>query len=167
MNDADLEFVQRTQHIINNYKEKYDFTLLLNCTLGLIILPLEVNRKQKLNFLNGNLDDIDVIKSILQNDPEHIFKPTKRNLKTNKYEETSKTLLNFLYKIRNSIAHFANSKPINEGGIWTKIKLKDINKFNKGNIELELTISEKDLKNLAQYLSDEYLKEMKNIRKLE
>lgn len=162
MNNMDIEFVERTQRIIENYKGNYDFTLLLNCTLGLIILPLEVNRKQHLKFLNERLENIDVIKSILKRDKEYVFNPTWFNKKAGQYETGSKTLLTFLIKIRNGLAHFANSEPINENGRWTEIKLKDVNKFNDDNIELELTISEESLLDLTRYLSNAYLDEVKS-----
>ena len=122
MNKLDIEFVERTKSLINNYNGNYEFTLLLNCTLGLIILPLEVNREKRLNFLNCNLKDAAIIKTILEKDSEHIFNPTKKNRTTNKFEKAPKTLITFLYKIRNSLAHFAHSEPINENGEWTKIK---------------------------------------------
>ncbi len=126
MNDMDIQFVERTQHIINSYKDIYEYTLLLNCTMGLIILPLEVNREKTLEFLNRSLDDIEIIKSIFEKDTAHIFNPTVKNRKTQRFEQAPTTLKTFLYKIRNSLAHFANSTPINENGEWTKIKLVEI-----------------------------------------
>ena len=43
-----------------------------------------------------------------------------------------------------------------------KLNLKDVNRFNGDNIELDVTIVKEDLKALAQYLADEYLKEIKS-----
>ena len=47
----DVEFILRTKKIISDYKGKYNITLLLNCLLGLVILPSEYyNRRRKTFF---------------------------------------------------------------------------------------------------------------------
>jgi len=162
MNNMDYEFVNRTKHILENYKDEYEFTLLINCTLGLIVLPIEVNKRLKLNFLQKPMNEIQIINEIFKKDRSAIFNPTRYNRKANKYVQDEKSLKIFLSKIRNSIAHFANSEPINEGKEWKQIKLKDINNFNNDNVELEISIDKNDLKKLALYITEEYLTELNN-----
>ena len=40
-NIIEKEFVNQTLHILQNYEGPYGVTLLLNCLLGLIVLPQE------------------------------------------------------------------------------------------------------------------------------
>lgn len=58
----DKDFVTRTVHIIENYDGPYGVTLLVNCLLGLIILPRErycENISQKVEF-----DDLGITNEI-------------------------------------------------------------------------------------------------------
>ena len=37
--EFDIEFIERTQQLIMKYDGNTEFTLLINCLLGLIVLP--------------------------------------------------------------------------------------------------------------------------------
>ena len=160
MNDLDINFVKRTQRIIKDYEGDLEYSLLINCMLGLILLPVEVNKQKQLSFLQHNINDIDIIQSIFSKDKKHIFNPTKYNKKSKVYENVPKSLLTFIIHLRNSFAHFSNARANNQEGEWISVRLKDINIYNKDNVELEITIEKDDLKILAMFLSNEYIKEM-------
>ena len=49
--EFDIEFMHRTKKIIEGYKGQYNVTLLLNCLLGLIVLPSEFYKKIDTVFL--------------------------------------------------------------------------------------------------------------------
>ncbi|MBL1214700.1 MAG: hypothetical protein HND52_15190 [Ignavibacteriae bacterium] len=165
MKNLDIDFVRRTQKIINNYEGKFEYTLLINCTLGLIQLPFEVNKVKRLSFLNRNLKDVDIIQEIFKKDSNYIFSPTKFNRQKKEYVGDRKNLYTFLQHLRNSLAHLANAETQNEDGEWVSIRLKDINVRNNANVELEVTIDKDDLKTLAMYLSDEYINAIQKLNK--
>jgi hypothetical protein len=165
MNDLDVNFVKRTQKIIKEYEGNLEYSLLINCTLGLILLPVEVNKQKKLSFLQHDINEIDIIRDIFNKDKRHIFNPTKYNKKEKNYEKASKNLMSFLYHLRNGLAHLANAEANNKDGEWISVRLKDTNRFNNNNVELEITIEKDDLKALAMFLSNEYIKEVDAINK--
>ena len=39
--EFELDFMSRTREIIEQYKEPYEATLLINCMLGLLVVPKE------------------------------------------------------------------------------------------------------------------------------
>lgn len=164
MKNLDTQFVERTIHLINDYQGDLDFTMILNCTLGLIILPLEVNKNKPLDFLNRSLNEVEVINSIFSKDPDYIFNPTIRDRNSRGFKAAPHTLKTFLIKTRNSLAHFANSVPINEGNEWKKLILKDINRANNNNVEMQLTFSKEGMKEFALFIAKEYLREQTTVR---
>jgi HEPN family protein len=163
MKDLDISFVKRTQKIINEYSGNLEYTLLINCTLGLIQLPFEINKEKRLSFLNRNLNDVDIIQEIFKKDSNYTFSPTKFNQQKEGYVRARKNLYTFLQHLRNSLAHLALAETQNEDGEWASIRLRDINVRNNDNVELEVTIDKDDLKTLAMYLSDEYINEIQEL----
>lgn len=147
----ELQFVERTRDILLKYNGKYSFSNLLNCTLGLIILPyenissMEIWQK-KLNEIDS-LPKFDLIK----------FKPIK-SIKKDKEIYFPSTLEIFLKKLRNGLAH-QNINPINFEGnlIGVKILNKHINE-----VDLEVNFTESQLKEFSLFISDLYLAEFKN-----
>lgn len=165
MNDLDIDFVKRTQRIIKEYKGNLEYSLLINCMLGLILLPFEVNKQKNLPFLQRDIDDIEIIRSIFKKDKTKIFNPTTYNKQNKAYEAAPKNLLVFLNHLRNSIAHISNAVPNNKDGEWISVRLKDINIRNNSNVELEITIDKEDLNIFAMFLSNEYINAMEEINK--
>jgi len=165
MNDLDINFVKRTQTIIKDYKGNLEYSLLINCMLALIILPVEVNKQKKLSFLGRDISEVKIIHSILKKDKRYIFNPTRFNRKKKVYVDASKNLLSFVIHLRNCFAHLSSAIPNNKDGEWVSVRLKDINSRNENNTELEITIGKEDLKQLAIYLSNEYIKEMEDINR--
>lgn len=59
----DKEFLTRTQSIVDNYTGEYEATLLLNCTLALICLPIEKLKDDNYEIIDqvySKLEEIEV-----------------------------------------------------------------------------------------------------------
>lgn len=85
------DFVERTLHILENYDGPYGVTLLVNCLLGLIVLPKErdfnhVLQNKDLSFDDLGLEDGDI-------------------LSWGKIKEEERDVARFMRCMRNSIAH--------------------------------------------------------------
>ena len=158
--EFDIEFIERTQKLIKNYGGDTEFTLLINCLLGLIILPNEYNKSLRLNYLSKLLVDIPEISDCLRDADIFKFNPTYWDDKQQKFVNSQKTLGCFLRKVRNGFAHIASSEPINKNGKWIGVKIKDINSRNENNVELELSLKYEQIKIISEYISTEYQKEI-------
>lgn len=150
----DTEFIKRTKLIIKKYQGEYEITLLLNCLLGLIILPSEYYRKKKLKNFDVDLNSFKELINLLPNG--YTFDPTIYDSKLKKQNPDKKTLKVFLKKIRNGIAH-QNIEPKNIEGKWVGITIKDINKNN--HIELDIYFDIVNFKKFVLLISNEYLNE--------
>jgi HEPN pEK499 p136 len=152
-----IDFVQRTMANVTRYRGKFEFTNLLNCTLGLIILPYEKGIKgiQQQPFWSTNLDEI-------PNRPTfqiHRFEPIKSERDGNRIYY-GKTLEVLLRKIRNGLAH-QNVQPLNQNGQFECVEIK--NYFTKDHQkrddpDLHIRFSEKELEDFALFIANEYLK---------
>lgn len=147
----ETEFVNRTINILEKYKGPYSFSNLINCTLGLIILPYEnitstdiwEKEVNELDFLIG----IDI----------KMFEPIKKILNgTQIYYK--RTLFTFLRKFRNGLAH-QNIIPINKNG-----KLNQVEIFNKYSTvtDLRVLFTEDQLRTFALGIAKVYLDEIDN-----
>jgi hypothetical protein len=154
----DKEFIDRTYALILQYDGDKEFTLLINCLLGLIIFPIERYKKLNLDFLDHNLSDINAINSCIINSNNFVFNPTHYDLKSKQFVCSKKSLYIFFTKIRNCLAHFGSVEPINENGKWKGITIIDINKNNNNNIELSLTLKYNEVRIIAEYIKSEYNK---------
>jgi len=129
LNDFEHSFMQHTLEIIREYKGDFDATILVNCLLGLLVIPKE-------KFLEAiPLDSISSFSEwgINPDSIKQIGKKTKKN----KYPDT---LRGFVYSLRNSVAHFRlNPIPATEevhsfeftdrDGFRAVIKLEEIRDF--------------------------------------
>ncbi len=144
----DKEFVKRTIDILNSYKGKFEFSNLLNCTLGLIILPYaKMGSSSYWNTEIVNLEDIPSFTIKL-------FEPIKK-MKRGRITSYPKTIGVLLRKIRNGLAH-QNIEPINENNKFVGIKI-----FNKyfDKLDLDIEFTREELYNFAIYISNKYLEE--------
>ena len=152
MKKFDKEFIERTINILENCSKhtEYEVTLLLNCLLALVTLPIERNKIKKGNIQSKKIttfqkDSVEKIKE-LKNEREYI----------NICEEY------FFNNIRNSIAHLhieleeSNYKNRIENIILRNAK-NDI-EFNKKNYDLQINISVQNFKKFALYVAKEYIK---------
>lgn len=102
-NSFELDFIQRTLSIMDEYKGEYDATLLMNCLLGLLILPRE-----------RLFDNI-------QNKPLSECSKPISDLGTCLNNRCDlKELIRYL---RNAVAHF-NVKPMSEGHVVVAFSFK-------------------------------------------
>lgn len=136
----DKEFITRTQKILKKYTGEFKFTLLMNCTLSLICLPIE-------NIEKNNTEIIDrVYEKLVELGIEvNLIENKSRALETNYLK---------LKALRNGIAHL-NITPIN-----SSIKLEDIiiiGETENHNKKYEFKYSEDKLEKFCQELLNIYL----------
>lgn len=143
-----IDFVQRTRILLQDYDGEFSFSNLINCTLGLIVLPYEnistVHRWRK------NIEDIDDLPSFELSKFQPIKKINKGNIIY--YPKTFEILLK---KIRNGIAH-QNILPINQEGNFLGVRF--YNHF-QNNLDMEISFTEQQLKEFSLYISGVYLNE--------
>jgi hypothetical protein len=97
------DFVDNTLHILQNYDGRYGVTLLVNCLLGLIVLPKErdynnISGKDGIHFSDLGIEDSDI-------------------RSWGNIEENQRTAARFLRCMRNSIAHIHIESISSEGEI--------------------------------------------------
>lgn len=102
LHDFEGEFMRRTLEVIKDYKGPRDATLLVNCLLGLLIVPKEKSFKKvpadplsDLKKWGINPDSIECFNECECGDRE------------------GKTLRDVVHRLRNAVAHF-NIKPIQD-----------------------------------------------------
>lgn len=149
------EFVKRTEKLLDDYNGEFVITLLVNCLLGLIVMPNEAIKRtnRNFNFLSQDINTIPSLKPIISRDG-FSFSPTKQ--KRGVWIADAKTLKVFLKKIRNGIAH-QRIEPKNKGKKWTRVIISDINERNGNNVELTCEFTVRELRQFAKYISREYL----------
>ena len=129
------DFIVRTKNLIENYKGDYEVTLLINCCIGLLVLPKE-------KHLNS-IPDITIKKD------EETWGLSRKKIATDDREENYK-LRNVIRKIRNGICHF-NIKTIpDELGVIERLEISDRSGFN-----VSLTV--KDLRVLTNSIAGHVL----------
>ncbi|MFM8911949.1 MAG: HEPN family nuclease [Flammeovirgaceae bacterium] len=153
----DIEFIERTKKVIQEYKGNYNITLLLNCLSGLIVLPSEYYKRKSRIFFEKDTSEFKELTGLLDN---ATFNPTKR--KNNIWIADKKSLKNLIKKVRNGVSH-QQIECVGNNGKWQSVVLRDINTYNLNNIELEVTWTTKQLKTFALFVADSYLIEIKKI----
>lgn len=117
LDDFENQFMIRTLEIIKEYDGKYDATILVNCLLGLLVVPREKSYEK------------------IPNDPiTDIYKwgiPIESIISYGKYscgDAYPKTLRQLVRSLRNSVAHFTLT-PINDNGQVAGFLFKDRSGF--------------------------------------
>jgi hypothetical protein len=154
----DIQFIERTKKIIENYEGTYNITLLLNCLLGLIVLPSEFYKRKSRNFLDIEIDKIQEIQDLTEN---ILFNPTKRK-RNNTWVEDKKSLKNLIKKVRNGVSH-QQIECVDENGRWDRVIIRDFNTYNNDNLELEVSWTPNQLKMFALFVADSYLYEINKL----
>ncbi len=147
------EFVERTIDILEKCSKntEYEVTLLLNCLLALVTLPIERNKVSKdkvdtktLQFRADCINELDRLKNQYQ---DEIFN------KEDKYT---------FNHIRNSIAHLhIEVENSCYKGIIENIILRDAltdKKFKRKEYNFDISISVNKLREFSLYTANEYLK---------
>jgi hypothetical protein len=129
LSDFERSFMDHTLHLVESYTGEYDVTLLLNCLLGLLVLPKE-------QFLQHIPEDSLSELSKWGISPSSIINPG-RPTKTNPRPETLRGLVT---NMRHAIAHF-NVKPVpptsavkyleytNESGLKARVDVHEMRAF--------------------------------------
>ena len=169
-----LAEIKTTQQIMEDLGKNniYMPTLLINSLLSMIVLPYEKARnKGSGRLFSGKFSVFEHSMGITPT----LFQPIK-TCKNCQIEYNYKTTSIFINKLRNGIAHQNIAvSPIEDKDfnitIKNKYKKKECNKCkepnckgkgvkreNGGIIDFEITVTVKQLKKLANYISNEYLK---------
>lgn len=147
MKDFNKDFVNRTIKLLKRKDDEKDLevTLLLNCMLGMVVLPIEryKNDKEKVIINNYMIKCVKKLKQLAG----QTFKTDPEN------ESETKIFCN----IRNSIAHLNVTMSSYKGQI-EKVTLKNYKTGNKRKETLSYTLSIDNLREFAIYIAEEYLK---------
>jgi hypothetical protein len=108
--DFQRAFVERSLLLISGYSGPYDATILLNCLLGLVIVPNEQC------FCSLPADPLDAFEKVWGIPPSAIVHPGDySNSPKRKWNNLPYNLRLFVRDLRNAIAHFCFS-PVPETG---------------------------------------------------
>lgn len=169
----DKVFIQRTKEILDGNFSDYDFTLLINCLMGLLVLPNERKSKHfRREHLNQTIDTFpEPIRNIFvenqvvyyQDEDQKEKQMSKCAFFTNKGKKKSASpvpLSELLGKLRNAIAHF-NIKPTKSSDDykWEGIIVKNIffnNELKKSFTTMKLYLSKDEIKELVAFIIKRY-----------
>jgi len=132
LSDFERSFSEHTLAVVEEYKGKYDATLLINCLLGLLVLPQETMLKAIPETPLSDLHEWGIA-------PDSIRDPG-----TKKWERDPdpNTLRGLVFNMRHSVAHF-RIKPLpsegevqafefkNDRGLEAVISVSDLREFVK------------------------------------
>ena len=93
--DFERAFIQRSLQLVRQYDGPYDATLLLNCLLGLLIVPKETCIEAIPDTPIQSLDGWGIAPSVVINFGD-----------TNNPNSDPKTLRGLVWRLRNAVAHF-------------------------------------------------------------
>lgn len=116
--DFERAFIDRSLMLVQEYKGPHDATLLLNCLLGLLVVPKETCLAQI------PLEPIEKLQAWGIN-PSGI----KRFGKPNGPDSDPNTLRGLVWRLRNAVAHF-RFKPIPECGEVVAFRFQDQSGFD-------------------------------------
>jgi hypothetical protein len=159
------EFVERTGRILTEYKGELEWTNLLNCTLGLIVLPNEkllACRSLKKGIWGKSVREIPVCQTFGLS----TFKPVQRHTEGNGFKYYPETLGVFLRKLRNGLVH-QRIEPGNDGKTWVSITVRNYFEYSiqgrkQEKLDLEATFTWDQLRAFALFIADEFLKTQKD-----
>jgi hypothetical protein len=137
LDDFEHSFMRHTLKILQDYKGPYDATILINCLLGLLVVPKETSLTA---IPEDPLSDLSKW-GINPNSVKSTGKPTKGNPRPD-------TLRGLVHNLRNAVAHF-RLKPMP--------RTKDVHSFeftdrNGLNAVIKLDEMREFVKRLADYL---------------
>lgn len=141
MKNFKRDFVKRTIEILDkNYENtEYEVTLLLNCLLGMVSLPIEDKKSSKDNH-------------VVQFENDCVQKLKQLSIKFQSNDSTDQLFRN----IRNSICHM-HIEPSAYQGYIENINFRNFSNGNKGKLTFWVIISVENLREFANYVAKEYL----------
>ena len=146
----EIDFIERTKNLVIEYNGEYKLTNLLNCLIGLIILPNERAQDDFPMVWDEEIKDLPIYPDLKILSFEPIQKIDRQSGKITYYP---KTLKFFLKKLRNGIAH-QNIKPINDGNLFVGVTIS--NRF-QGIKDFEIEFRRKELQIFAIFIAEQYL----------
>ncbi len=112
--NIEKEFVQHTLQIMQDYDGPFGVTLLVNCLLGLIVLPKERNFTYIVERDNLQFQDLGIEEGDIRS--------------WGRFKEEQQTVARFLQCMRNSIAHI-HIESISEAGEIDSLRFIDKSGF--------------------------------------
>ncbi len=151
----DIDFVERTRNILLDYADQYDMSIVINCTLGLIILPYEKTKNKPSSLWLTEIDKISNLPSF----ELKIFEPIKSiDSQTGEIiRYPRKTLKVLLQKMRNGLAH-QDIEPKNKDGKFSGVIIRNYFDDKRVHKDLEIHFDKNALREFALFIADEYLK---------
>ena len=135
------------------YNGNRDMSIIINCTLGLIILPYEATQESPPPFWETELNEIHNLPPFKL----EIFEPIK-SIKKSITKYHPKTLAVLLMKIRHGLAH-QHIESVNEEGKFAGVIIRNYHKqANQQRLDLQIYFSQQELKEFALFIANEYLK---------
>jgi len=133
LDDFEHSFMQHTLEIVRNYKGPFEASILINCLLGLLIVPKETSL---------NAIPLDPLSDL----PKWGIKQESIKNVGKIYGGNSKTIRDLIINLRHSVAHF-KLKPVP--------RTRDVHSFEFSNRDgLKATISLGELRDFVEKLAD-------------
>lgn len=127
----EVDFIKRTLHLLESYRGEYEVTMLINCSLGLLVFPKEI-MDRNLNYRLGVHDipvrDLDPGWGIQRH---HILEMGIRASRSEAYTENTFVLSQLTRRLRNALVH-GHFRTLNEGQTYlqiTTLSMRDKNGF--------------------------------------
>jgi hypothetical protein len=147
----EIEFVERTKRILEEYRGEYKLSNAINCTLGLLVLPNE--RIINYDIRPWNTPVVDMEELAFLN--IRVFEPIRR-IENEERSYYPKTLQILLKKLRNGIAH-QHIIPVNRLGLFVGIKIQNLFPDVKPILDTDVEFSRTELEKFAVFIADQYL----------
>lgn len=168
----DVSFIERTKTNLDDYAGKYEFTMLLNSLLGLVIVPKESKDKRKFtfDFLSKKLSEFSEFRSIFEQKSHHVIKDNKEvdfpklywlSDTDNEIDFGDITVDAFLSRLRHGVAHFG-FMPIacpDKKDDWCGIVIRNCRQDQKNNFEV--CFMQDEIKALAEFIARKYTETVK------
>lgn len=171
--DFDIIIIKRTKENLKNATIKYDFTLLLNSLLGLIVIlhQMKIQGKRKMAFFEKKISDYKKL-DFLQNEDTFNNEQKNQSFKEITMKKLIRNHINYdkikihelIKYIRNGIVHYG-IRPTKDGDIWEGIVIRNYKNDKKilnwsDNYIFQIYLTQSELENLCILLTDEYLREL-------
>ena len=169
----DVSFIERTSENLKNYEGEYEFTMLLNSLLGLIIVPREqqFRRYMKFNSFQKKIKDVEILKSVLSKGNVKLYKG-KKEVEQHKFYWLSDsnneisfneiTVAELMTRMRHSIAHFGIipvAKPEDKTE-WCGVILQNFRPNNRTK-NFELYLDEQEVRTISNFIAQKYIDNVK------
>lgn len=172
----DISFIERTKSNLDEYRGKYEFTMLLNSLFGMIVVPKESKDKRMFtfDFLSMKLNEFSVFSTIFGAKSHRVIKEGREvdfrkfywlsdRGKTVDFKDV--TVNAFLSRMRHGVAHFGFTPiacPDNRNE-WCGVIIKNWrddkqgNGTKKENLNFEVCLMQSEIRVLADFISQKYL----------